>query len=67
MALNVLRGVSQGSVLGPIYINDLHNAIKYSSVYHFADDTNHGLFVHMDTTLRNFRLYSVPQEAYWER
>ena len=23
-----------------IYINDLHNAIKYSKVYHFADDTN---------------------------
>ena len=23
-----------------IYINDLHKAIKYSKVYHFADDTN---------------------------
>ena len=37
-------GVLQGSLHGPllflIYINNLHNAIKFSTVHQFADDTN---------------------------
>ena len=34
------QGSILGPLLGPIYISDLHVAINYSEVHHFADDTN---------------------------
>ena len=45
--------MSQSSVLGPllllIYINNLHCAIKYPKVHHFADGTN---LTNIETTIK---------------
>ena len=50
----VSTGVPQGSALESllflVYINDLHKCVKYSKVYHFADDTN---MLQSDNSLKN--------------
>ena len=52
--------VPQGSVLAPLlfllYINDLHPAIKFCKVHHFADDTN---LLHISKSIKACACYSL--------
>ena len=35
-----IQGSILGSLLFTIYINDMHQAVTYSKMHHFSDDTN---------------------------
>ena len=65
----VLTGVPQGSVLGPllflIYINDLCKCVKYSEVYHFADDTNMLLSRSSLETLAKWMNFDLKNLSQW--
>ena len=67
----IVSGVPQGSVLGPllflIYINDLHSCLKYSRAYHFADDTNVTLSDRLQETLAKRMNHDLRKLSMWLR
>ena len=69
--LPMKHGVPQGSVLGPllslIYINDLHNSIKYCKIRHFADDTNLLISIKSTKLIQNYINFDLKNYCKWLR
>ena len=60
--------VPQVSALGPfwyLYIKDLHNAIKFYQVHHFADDTNLLMILESPKMLNKLRNYDMKNLTNW--
>ena len=69
--LLIKHGVSEGSILGSLlfllYINNLHNAITFSKIHHFPDDTN---FLYESPSLKDINRkinYDMSRVTHWLR